>query len=134
MAERTFWDKVIILHGARCWFEKRGVLRQEGQRVSRHYYDVHRMMHSAVAARALSDLELAGDCVRHARLFFGSPDLGLELARPGGFALIPTAGMLDNLRRDYDRMQGRIVGDAPKFADVMNSIQDLESQINGTQP
>ena len=25
--ERTFWDKVVILHGLRRWFDKRGELR-----------------------------------------------------------------------------------------------------------
>ena len=33
--ERTFWDKVVILHGLRRWFDKRGELRGGGQRVSR---------------------------------------------------------------------------------------------------
>jgi hypothetical protein len=27
VAERTFWDKLVILHGVRNWFENRGVLR-----------------------------------------------------------------------------------------------------------
>ena len=26
---RTFWDKVVIAHGLRSWFERRGMLRQE---------------------------------------------------------------------------------------------------------
>lgn len=39
--EHTFWDKVIILHGLRQWHDRRGELRHGGQRVSRHYYDVH---------------------------------------------------------------------------------------------
>lgn len=37
---RTFWDKIVIAHGLRRLFERLGVLRQEGQRVSRHYYDI----------------------------------------------------------------------------------------------
>jgi hypothetical protein len=41
--ERTFWDKVVILHGLRRWFDKRGELRGGGQRVSRHYYDLHQL-------------------------------------------------------------------------------------------
>jgi Nucleotidyl transferase AbiEii toxin, Type IV TA system len=41
-AERTFWDKVVILHGLRRWYDHRGQLRHGGQRVSRHYYDVFR--------------------------------------------------------------------------------------------
>lgn len=39
-AERTFWDKIVILHGLRRWHDNRGVLRQQGHRVSRHYYDI----------------------------------------------------------------------------------------------
>jgi hypothetical protein len=33
VAERTFWDKAVILHGLRQWFEKRNVLRSGGQRI-----------------------------------------------------------------------------------------------------
>ena len=47
--ERTFWDKVVILHGLRTWFDRRGQLRHGGQRVSRHYYDVFRMLRSPAA-------------------------------------------------------------------------------------
>lgn len=43
-AERTFWDKVVILHGRRRWFEIRGNLLGGGHRVSRHYYDVHELV------------------------------------------------------------------------------------------
>ena len=32
--ERTFWDKVIILHGLRQWYGRRKELRYDGQRVS----------------------------------------------------------------------------------------------------
>ena len=31
VAERTFWDKAVILHGLRQWFDKRGALRGGGQ-------------------------------------------------------------------------------------------------------
>jgi hypothetical protein len=45
-AHRTFWDKVVILHGLRRWFDHRGQLRHGGQRISRHYYDVFRLLQS----------------------------------------------------------------------------------------
>lgn len=54
-ATRTFWDKVVIAHGLRRWYERRGVLRQEGQRVSRHYYDLHCLLGSEVGKAALAD-------------------------------------------------------------------------------
>jgi len=43
-AERTFWDKIIIRHGLRQWYDRRGVLRHGGQRVSRHHYGAHQLM------------------------------------------------------------------------------------------
>jgi hypothetical protein len=128
--ERTFWDKVVIIHGQRCWFERRGTLRNLGQRVSRHYYDVYSMAQTEVGHRAIRDVELATDCVRHARMFFGRPDLGLELACRGTFALSPAAEMMETLRRDFMRMSGMIMGAVPAFEDVMAAVTEVETAIN----
>lgn len=130
VAERTFWDKIVILHGVRSWFENRGVLRGEGQRVSRHYYDVHRILQSEVGERAVGDRALGADCVAHARMFFNSPDLGLDRAVPGTFALTPAGAMLENLRGDYTRMAGMIIGDPPDFDHIIASVAALENELN----
>lgn len=129
-AERTFWDKVIILHGVRRWHERRGELRHGGQRVSRHYYDVFRLLNSPIGTATRADISLAVDCARHARMFFNSPDLDLEHAAPGTFALAPTPPMLDTLRRDYAAMAGMVFGDVPAFDDVIVAIGELERQVN----
>ncbi len=129
--ERSFWDKVVMLHGLRRWYERRGILRHQGQRVSRHYYDIHSMMHSGKIESTLSDFDLARDCVRHAQMFFGSLDLDLESAHPGSFALAPNEGMLGDLRRDYGRMAGMIIGPVPAFESVMESVRALEKRLNG---
>ncbi len=130
VAERTLWDKIVIVHGVRKWFERRGVLRAQGQRVSRHYYDIHRILQSQLGARAVADRALGADCVAHARMFFNSPDLGLDLGVPGSFSLTPTSAMHEDLRRDYIRMAGMIIGDAPAFDEVMVSISALEDELN----
>lgn len=127
---RTFWDKVIILHGQRRWFERRGVLRHQGQRVSRHYYDVHQMMNSDLKDEAIGNRELAIDCARHARMFFNSADLDLGTAMPGTLALVPAGRMLEDLRRDYARMGGMIIDGIPQFEDALASISELEARVN----
>ncbi|RWD59503.1 MAG: nucleotidyl transferase AbiEii/AbiGii toxin family protein, partial [Mesorhizobium sp.] len=96
-ATRTFWDKVVIAHGLRRWYERRGELRQEGQRVSRHYYDLHCLLGSETGKAALGDLDLGADCVRHARMFFDRPDYDLPSAVPGSFAIAPAPKMVDAL-------------------------------------
>ncbi|MGH8683490.1 MAG: nucleotidyl transferase AbiEii/AbiGii toxin family protein [Burkholderiales bacterium] len=127
---RTFWDKVVILHGLRRWFDNRGVLRQEGQRISRHYYDVHRLLDSDVGRGAVGDPSMATDCARHARMFFNRPDFDLESAAPGRFALVPAPSMMDLLRRDYERMAEMIFGPVPDFASVIESVSGLEARVN----
>lgn len=128
--ERTFWDKVIILHGLRSWFERRGVLRGGGYRVSRHYYDVHQLLRSEHGAHMTADVGLGADCVRHANMFFNSPDLDLVTAKPGSFALQPTAEMLVALERDYRAMAGMIFGEIPLFSTICDDIARLEAALN----
>ncbi|WP_292448546.1 nucleotidyl transferase AbiEii/AbiGii toxin family protein [Methylibium sp.] len=124
--ERTFWDKVIILHGLRQWHDRRGELRHGGQRVSRHYYDVHQLMHAAPAHGWHADHALAIDCARHARLFFGSIDLGLDTAAPGTFTLTPSPAMQDALTRDYEAMAGMVFGEMPPLGVVLAPVEKLD--------
>jgi len=129
-AERTFWDKIVILHGLRRWHDNRGALRQHGHRVSRHYYDVFKLIRSPVGQQAVSDHALALDCARHALMFFNSADLDLLHARPGSFAITPTPEMVDALKRDYQAMAGMIFGEQPDFAEVIKATRQLELAIN----
>lgn len=128
--ERTFWDKVMILHGLRQWHDRRGELRHGGQRVSRHYYDVHQLMQVPSAAAWQVDHELAIDCAHHARLFFGSADLGLDIAVPGTFTLTPSPAMREALEKDYEAMAGMVLGDVPPLDAVLRSAEHFEQIVN----
>ena len=130
-AVRTMWDKLVITHGLRRWYERRGVLRHEGQRVSRHYYDLHCLLQSAHGRAALADRALGADCVRHARMFFDRPDYDLASAVPGTFAVTPVDGMLDALARDYAAMRAMIFGTPPTFDAVLDSVRRIDALVNG---
>ena len=120
VAERTFWDKIVILHGLCQWFEKCGELCG-AQRGSRHHYDVYGLLASDVGRTAMRDRDLALDCVQHARMFFNSVDLNVAAAVPGSFTLSPTPDMAAALARDYAAMSGMIFGQPPPFADILRS-------------
>ena len=132
-AGRTFWDKVVIAHGLRRWYERRGVLRQEGQRVSRHYYDLHCLLQSDVGLAALAQTALGADCVRHARMFFDRPDYDLASAAAGSFAIAPIDGMIEALTRDYDNTKAMIFGGPPYFKDILESVGAIERIVNLTK-
>jgi Nucleotidyl transferase AbiEii toxin, Type IV TA system len=130
-AERTFWDKIIILHGLRQWYDRRDVLRHGGQRVSRHYYDAHQIMRDERAAQWLGNRALAASCATHARLFFGSADLGLTTAAHGTLTLTPPLAMRDALATDYIAMAGMIFGDIPPLDAVLATVEEIERRVNG---
>lgn len=130
---RTFWDKVVILHGLRRWFEIRGELRGGGQRISRHYYDIHRLIESEIGRQAIVNRDLGADCVDHARMFFNRKDYDLASAEPPTFALLPHDGMVGALRRDYIAMTAMIFGPVPNFNLVLESVGRLELLLN-SQP
>ena len=129
-AARTFWDKIVIAHGLNRWHERRGVLRQEGMRVSRHYYDLHCLLGSDAGKAALADRDLGADCVRHARVFFDRPDYNLATAVPGAFAIAPGSAMADALARDYANTRAMIFGEAPAFEEVLASAGEIERIVN----
>ncbi|MEK1893086.1 MAG: nucleotidyl transferase AbiEii/AbiGii toxin family protein [Rhizobium sp.] len=135
--ERTFWEKVLILHAMTEMTEKRAEEKNPEKpvpdlnRYSRHYYDVHQIWTNSECGEAAASMsELAEACRKHKDLMFRAPDHRYDRALPGSYRLVPTAGMRDKLSRDYDRMSAMIFGELPKFEDVMASIADLERFIN----
>lgn len=135
--ERTFWEKVLILHAMTEMTEKRSAGAQPDRpvpdlnRYSRHYYDVHQIWtHPDYGVATASMLDLAEACRQHKELMFRAPDHRYDRAVPGSYRLVPTADMRAKLSADYERMSAMIFGTPPAFADVMTSIEALEHHLN----
>ena len=121
--ERTFWDKAVITHGLRAWFEARGGLRNNGNRISRHYYDLHMLMNNAVGQNTIKDIGLGKECALHASIFFFDKDSQQNLAAEGNFLIYPSGEMIPALRMDYEQMSTMIFGETPTFDDILKSIK-----------
>jgi Nucleotidyl transferase AbiEii toxin, Type IV TA system len=121
--ERTFWDKAVITHGLRAWFETRGSLRNNGNRISRHYYDLHMLMNNAVGQNTIKDIGLGKECALHASIFFFDKDSQQNLAAEGNFLIYPSEEMIPALRRDYMQMSTMIFGKAPTFDEIIDTIR-----------
>lgn len=114
----------------RSCFDRRGEVRLEGQRISRHYYDLHCIAGTDIGVRAAKDFALGADCVAHARTIFSCPDFDLESAERGSFKLVSVPEMKERRKRDYENVQAMIFGEAPSFDDVMNSLEHLKQTLN----
>ena len=135
--ERTFWEKVLILHAMTEMTEKRSAEADPKRKVpdlnrySRHYYDVHQIWrHADHGTRTASMRDLAEASRQHKELMFRAPDHRYDRAVPGTYRLMPTADMREKLAADYERMSAMIFGTPPAFEEIMASIEALEKLLN----
>lgn len=127
-AERTFWEKVTILH------QEAHRMGQLPQRYSRHYYDVYKVAESNIRAVALGRVDLLKDVVQFKSRFYPSRWAHYELAAPGSFKLLPsTEENLRHLERDYQDTRVMIFGGVPSFERILASLSKLEAEINSLE-
>ena len=123
--ERTFWEKVTILH--------KEAFRTNGKippRYSRHYYDLQCMARSSVKDAAFQDLDLLRQVVAFKDHFYPAGSAHYELAEPGTMRLMPPEDCLPALRADYEHMKNMIFGEKPEFEVILAAIAALESEIH----
>ena len=126
LPERTFWEKVTILH--REAFRTKE--KQFPPRYSRHYYDLYRMMQTQVKDNALADNNLLTKVVDFKDKFYRCPWARYDLAKRGTMRLMPPDYNLNKLHDDYKHMQKMLFGDKPTFEEIMAAIAKLEMDIN----
>lgn len=129
LPERTFWEKVTILH--------REANRPEGKtfppRYSRHYYDLYCMMNSPVKNDALNNIELLKKVVEFKEKFYRCPWAKYEDAKIGTMKLMPPQRNMQVLIEDYKHMQNMIFGEKPEFNEILIGLQNLEKEINSIE-
>lgn len=126
LPERTFWEKVTILHREAF----RPADKEFPSRYSRHYYDLFCMAQSEVKRNALTNVKLLHRVVEFKDKFYRCPWAKYELADFGTMQLMPPEYNIIKLRDDYDHMQNMLFGNKPDFDEVMAVIKVLESEIN----
>lgn len=126
LPERTFWEKVTILH--------REAYRPESStvpmRYSRHYYDLWCMAKSPVKDSAFADIELLEKVVRFKEKFYRCSWARYDEAKPGTMKLIPSEKNIKALYEDYEHMKNMIYGEKPDFDMILDAVQTLENEIN----
>jgi hypothetical protein len=124
--ERSFWEKVTILHQEANRPKDKRML----PRYSRHYYDVYRLGNSPVKSRALSDTALLEKVTAFKMKFYRSPWARFEKARPGTLMLAPPEYRIPELVADYQAMQDMLIGDRPSLGEIITCLQQLQDEVN----
>ena len=126
LPERTFWEKITILHREAYRPEKSSV----PARYSRHYYDLWCMARTSVKDSAFADIGLLEKVVQFKEKFYRCTWAKYEEAKPGTVKLIPSEQNIKVLHDDYEHMKNMIFGEKPDFNAILSTIKQLEDEIN----
>ena len=124
-AQRTFLEKIFLLHEE---FHKEGSVRID--RMSRHLYDIERMMDTDVG-QAINDRNLYLDIVDHRRRFIGLKGFDYNTLMPQTIDIIPPENVRAQWAGDYRSMQeSMIFGESLSFDELIKRIKILNDRIN----
>lgn len=125
-AERTFWEKITILHHE----AHRPKQNAQPPGYSRHYYDICRMAKTPVKDGAFADLNLLASVAAFKDKFYHRGWARYDLAKPGTMRLAPPPHVRKSVESDYAAMEFMFYGERPAFGEMMAQIATLESEIN----
>ena len=116
--ERTFLEKVCLLHEE---FSKPNE-QVRVERMSRHIYDLARMIDTSIAENALKNKDLFQSIVAHLRMFIAMKDFDYDTLKPATINIIPPKSVIAKWEDDYNKMQTMIYGKSLSFSDIIDKI------------
>lgn len=125
-AERTFWEKILILHQEHHRPEH--TLQPKGY--SRHFYDVAKISGSSIKQSALQDSQLKDDVINFKQKYYPRSWARYDLAKLGQIKLVPQGHVLKATQSDYTAMSEMFFGDVPTFDLLIETLKQLEVEIN----
>jgi predicted nucleotidyltransferase component of viral defense system len=102
---RTFIEKICLLHEE--FAKPKDLIRSE--RMSRHLYDLAKIMDTPIASEALTDQKLYSSVIEHRRIFIALKDFNYDTLIPKSINLIPPAVIINKWKTDYEIMQQTMI-------------------------
>ena len=129
LPERTFLEKVFLLHEE--FAKPKELIRVE--RMSRHMYDIWKMLKTPIAERAINDVELYRQVIAHRRAFLGLRGFDYDSLYPATLNIVPPSSIIEQWKADYENMcLHMIYGDFVSFEELVSCLNDLNGWIKAS--
>ncbi len=126
-ARRTFWEKAMLLHEETY----RPVEKLRGRFMSRHYYDLYRMIGKGIADQAVADGDLFKRTAAHREVYFRYTWMDYGTLQPGSLRLLPLDEQRAGWEEDYAAMrEAMFFGEAPEFGEILGVVGAFERKFN----
>ena len=124
--ERTFWEKVTLLHAENHRPDPTKLKR----RMSRHWSDVAVMSTAPRFANANLDLNLLEQVIAFKKIYFAAKWAQYDTAAPHTLRIVPNEGLQTILREDYKQMLEMFPDEPLSFDEVLGKLEVLQERIN----
>lgn len=126
LAGKTFLEKVFLLHEE--FNRPGGCTRLE--RLTRHMYDIEKMMDSEFAIKAMNNVGMYVEIVKHRQNFTAWSGLDYKLHKPATLSFVPPTSLNAILKEDYSKMQeGFIYGESLPYEQLINRLSTLKQHF-----
>ncbi len=125
--ERTFLEKIFLLHEE---FQKPAE-KMRVERLSRHLYDIEKLMDTEFALKALGEAVLYKEIVEHRRTLTALKGIDYANHHPGKIHITPPKDVMDAWKKDYQQMQQLMIhGKSLTFEALIERIVLLTERIH----
>lgn len=121
---RTFLEKAFLLN------EEYQKQKPRSLRMSRHLYDLERLMDTHFAEEALNDAALYNAVVEHRRTFYALKYIDYDANGPSRIRIVPPTEILSEWQDDYAKMRKTFIyGDSLSFDDLIDRMEQLQEMF-----
>ena len=124
--ERTFWEKLTILHKIAHFPEGKPL----PARYARHLYDVYNLGNSWVKESAFGRKELLEKDIAFKQKFYYAKGAHYETATLSSIELLPGENIKKELIADYEAMKNMIYGNIPSFDEILLFLRELQDEVH----
>ncbi len=126
---RTLIEKMFLLHEE---FQKPKDRKISSDRMTRHLYDISRLMDTEYLEKAISDEELYNTIINHRKKLTRISWVDYTSHNYKTLSFIPPKEIIDEYEKDYMAMQeSMFYGETESFKNLIAKLKKLNKRING---
>jgi hypothetical protein len=125
LPERTFLEKIFLLH------EEYQKNKPHTTRMSRHLYDLGKIMDTSFAISALENTDLYETIISHRKKFNNIQGIDYNAHYPAIIQICPPENLISSWKDDYERLRESFIYDETKktFEELTERMLELTNKI-----
>ena len=122
---RTFLEKMFLLH------EEFNKEKPRSYRMSRHLYDLEKMMDTIYGKDAIANKELYAEVVLHRSIYNKIPYIDYESHHPSQINFLPPESIIQEWENDYKSLKEQFIYDTKSisFEELVLRISELQKRV-----